>query len=140
MPSALIRVAVMLVLLSPATAYAASGGDEAAIRGIISQQIEAFRHDDGATAFGFAAPSLQTMFGSADRFMDMVRRGYGPVYRPRAVEFGALQDDSGQPVQLVELIGPDGQAYTARYTMEREADGTWRISACELLESRRVGT
>ena len=72
--------------------------------------------------------------------MAMVRRGYGPVYRPRSVEFGALQDESGQIVQLVELIGPDGQAYTARYTMERETDGSWRISACELLESRRVGT
>ncbi len=42
-------------------------------------------------------------------------------------------------MQMVELTGPDGLAYTARYTMEHEADGSWRISGCHLLESRRLG-
>ena len=131
---------VIACLLGPARADSpVSPQDEAAIHAVIASQIEAFRHDDAAGAFGFAAPAIQGAFGSAAGFLDMVRRGYQPVYRPRSVEFAALGEVDGAIVQNVELIGPDGLAYTARYTMEKQADGAWRISACELLQSRRLG-
>ncbi len=113
--------------------------DAAAIHATITAQIEAFRHDDAPGAFGYAAPGIQGMFGSPGPFLDMVRRAYPPVYRPRSVEFAALADEDGAIVQIVELIGPDGLAYTARYTMEHEVDGAWRISGCQLLQSRRLG-
>ena len=71
--------------------------------------------------------------------MEMVRRAYQPVYRPRSVDFTTLSQEDDGIVQSVELIGPDGLAYTARYTMERQADGTWRVSACELTTSKRLG-
>ena len=105
-----------------------SPADQTAIQAVIGSQIDAF-----------ASPDLQHMFGSPARFMDMVQRQYRPVYRPRTMQFGALTEEDGDTVQFVELIGPDGVAYTARYTMERQPDGSWRISACELRESRRVG-
>jgi hypothetical protein len=135
-------ILVALTLLSaPLVARGAvSGSDQAAIHSVITNQIEAFRQDNAAGAFGYATPNLQAQFGSPDRFMSMVRHGYLPVYRPRTVEFGLLSDEDGEVVQLVELIGPDGVAYTARYTMERQADGSWRISGCALLQSQRVGT
>ena len=113
--------------------------DQAAIQATITSQLQAFQHDDAAGAFGYAAPSTQGVFGTPDNFLDMVRRGYPPVYRPHSVEFSALGDVDGQIMQNVELVGPDGLPYTARYTMEREADGSWRIIACELLQSRRLG-
>ncbi len=113
--------------------------DAAAIHSVINRQIEAFGRDDAAAAFKLASPSIQGEFGSADQFLDMVRRSYPPVYRPRSVEFAALGEVDGDVVQNVELIGPDGLAYTARYTMEKQADGSWRVSACELLQSRRLG-
>ena len=118
---------------------AVSSADMTAIHGTITGQLEAFQRDDAAGAFGFAAPSIQQMFGTADHFLDMVRRGYQPVYRPRSYEFGGLGMTDGVVVQNVELIGPDGVAYTARYTLEKQADGLWRISGCELLHSRRLG-
>ena len=34
------------------------------------------------------------------------------------------------------VIGPDGLAYLAYYTMERQADGTWRISGCYLVRAQ----
>ena len=127
-------------LLGAPSAWAdVSGADQTAIQAVISSQIDAFRHDNAGAAFGFATPELQTMFGSPERFMAMVQHGYAPVYRPRSLGFGALSDAGGDVVQFVELVGPDGLAYTARYTMQRQDDGAWRISACELLESRRVG-
>ena len=116
-----------------------SGEDMAAIQRTITSQLQAFQNDDAAGAFGYAAPSTQGIFGTPDNFMDMVRRGYPPVYRPHSVEFSSMGPVDGQIVQNVELTGPDGLPYTARYTMEHEADGSWRIIACELLQSRRLG-
>lgn len=118
---------------------AVSVQDHAAIQSVITGQIEAFRRDDAAGAFGYAAPSTQGIFGTADNFIAMVRRGYPPVYRPHSVEFSATAQQDGAIIQNVELTGPDGLPYTARYTMEHEADGSWRIVACELLQSRRLG-
>ena len=136
----LCALAVLTALLGPVPAFAdPSPADAAAIHTVITSQIDAFRRDDADGAFAFAAPSIQGMFGSPGTFIAMVQKGYPPVYRPRSVDFTALTDEDGEIVQLAELIGPDGLAYTARYTMEHEADGSWRISGCSLLESRRLG-
>ena len=132
--------ALIACLLGPAAASAApSATDEAAIHTVITGQIDAFRRDDADGAFAFAAPGIQGMFGSPGNFLQMVQHGYPPVYHPRSVDFTSLTEEDGVIVQLVELIGPDGLAYTARYTVERQPDGTWRISSCQLLESRRLG-
>jgi hypothetical protein len=106
--------------------------ERAAIRGIIERQIDAFRRDDGVAAFAFATPHIQAMFGTPENFLAMVRRGYAAVYRPRRVEFGELTGNAVNPVQLVHVIGPDGEAVIAAYEMAREA-GAWRINGCVLL-------
>ncbi len=116
-----------------------SPADADAIHTVITSQMDAFRRDDADGAFAYAAPNIQQMFGNPGRFIAMVQKGYPPVYRPRSMDFTALTEENGEIVQLVELIGPDSLAYTARYTMEHEADGSWRISGCSLLESHRLG-
>lgn len=111
--------------------------DRAAIQHVITAQIEAFRHDDGEKAFGFAAPHIRTMFGDATHFLAMVHDAYPPVYRPRSVSFGTLARQDGSLVQKVELVGPDGQGALALYVMEHEPDGNWRIAGCSLVKSER---
>ena len=109
--------------------------ERASIRDVIAHQIEAFQHDDAAGAFAFASPSIQQQMGSPERFLNLVQNLYQPVYRPRATSFGALGVEDGQVVQRVELIGPDGRPALALYSMERQPDGTWRISGCRLTVS-----
>ncbi len=111
--------------------------DRSAIEGVIRAQMDAFRRDDAATAFGFASPTLQGIFETPARFLAMVRSSYQPVYRPRSVAFTVLV---AGPAQRVELIGPDGLGYTATYTMEKQPNGAWRISGCTLVQSKRVET
>lgn len=106
--------------------------DSAAIRTVIDSQIAAFRRDDGAAAFAHAAPAIQQMFGTVDQFMAMVRGGYQPVYRPQAYRFGEISLIGDLIVQKVHIVGPDGRAVTAFYTMEKQPDGTWRIAGCAL--------
>jgi hypothetical protein len=121
----------MLSLALPAAAQM-SPSDQTAIRDVIEGQLEAFRRDDGDAAFGYAAPSIQNMFGSSETFMDMVRQGYRPVYRPRVFEFREIVTLHGMVTQKVHVIGPDGQPVTAFYPMTQQPDGSWRIEGCYL--------
>jgi hypothetical protein len=127
----LLLLTILLALAAPLRAQDAS--DRAAIRDVIEKQMEAFGRDDGETAFGLASPTIRGMFGSADVFMEMVRQGYQPVYRPKSVEFGKLGEVSGRIAQEVHVIGPDGRPVTALYVMTQLPDGSWRIDGCYLL-------
>lgn len=129
-------VLTLLLLVAPAAhAEALNAADRAAFQRIISEQIEAFRVDDGAKAYGYAAPSLHQIFPSAEIFMQMVKRGYQPVYRPQRFTFGETGNDPlGRPSQKVVVVGPDGKTYEALYSMQRQLDGTWLIQGCTLLE------
>lgn len=128
---------VMAGLVSPATAQepALSPADRSAIRQIIEAQVEAFRRDDEEAAFGYASPGIQAMFETPAVFMDMVRQGYQPVYRPRSFVFHEIVMLNGAPTQKAEVVGPDGRAVTAFYPMMRLPDGRWRIDGCYLRRS-----
>lgn len=134
---------VMLGLCGPAMAQelpaGVSPGDRTAIQDVITRQLDAFRHDDATGAYGFAAPNIRQMFPSPDVFMEMVRRGYPPVYRPRQQEFSELALRDGHVVQEVELLGTDGRPVVAVYTMEPDGKGGWLIAGCALIPSVRVG-
>ena len=133
-------MAVCLMLSGPAWAQAAvSADDQAAIRGVITRQIEAFEREDGEAAFAFASPHIQEQFGSPGRFLDMVRRAYPSVYRPRSVDFSELLVGDDTIVQQVELVGPSGEAELALYSMQRDDAGMWRIDGCTLARSARIG-
>lgn len=144
-PPGLIVVIVLLTTLIARAAVAQApvdlpAADRAAIRAVIEGQMAAFRRDDGAAAFGFATPNIQSMFGDPDNFLAMVRRGYAAVYRPRSVESAELVGDAERPVQLVHVVGPDGETAIAAYEMARAAGGPWRINGCVLLPSPRKAT
>lgn len=132
----MIGLLVLVVAAGPGRAETPLAGlseaDRVSIRGVIGQQMRAFQADDAALAFSFATPGLQQMFGTAGRFMAMVRSGYGPVYRAQEVQFLDLIEFQGQPTQRVLVVGADRVALAAYYMMERQADGHWRISGCIL--------
>jgi len=138
---ALVRRSILIaVVLLTGTALARADGsvapaDAAAIQQVIQGQMNAFRVDDWTAAFAYAAPSIQTKFQSPQVFSQMVTQAYQPVYRPRGVEFREVKASEFGPTQEVFVVGPDGLSYLAYYTMERQADGTWRISGCYLVRA-----
>lgn len=123
-----------LVLFVSAAARAQSDADRAAIKQVIASQIMAFRQDDAAAAYSYAAPSIRMMFPSPEVFMEMVRAGYGAVYRPQSFDFGPLDTSDGQLVQPVRLVGPDGQPMVALYVMEQQPGGEWKIAGVYMLK------
>ncbi len=103
---------------------------------VIQAQMAAFKVDDGERAFSYATPDIQRMFGTAERFMRMVRQGYQAVYRPRSVTFLGLEagPDAETVSQRVLVTGPDGNPQMAIYVMEQQADGAWLIDGCFLVD------
>ena len=132
---AIALLSMSLTIVAPATGAAQSGSEREAIVQVIQSQLAAFQADNGTMAFGFASPGIQRMFGTPERFMAMVRTGYAPVYRPRSFEFLGLSASTRGPVQEVLFVGPDGVPVVARYYMERQPDGTWRINGVSLHET-----
>lgn len=126
-----ILLALLLSLWIGGSAVAQSDADRAAVRSTIEEQLKAFLADDGARAYSFAAPSIKRLFPSQDIFMEMVRRGYQPVYRPRDYSFGPLEEAGGHLEQYVDIVDQSGELWTARYTLEL-IDGAWRITGCFL--------
>ena len=105
------------------------------MQAVIQAQLNAFAADDAKRAFSFAAPKVRQVFGSADRFMAMVRSGYPVVYRPTAVSFFKPQAIDGGFVQRVQLTDADGGVWLATYQLERQRDRSWRISGCDVVPS-----
>lgn len=129
---ALITLLVALAAGARAQDADVSPADREAIREIIQSQVDAFRRDDADEAFSYASPEIQHLFGTSEVFMEMVRQGYRPVYRPRVFDFEGIVMLKGQPTQRVRVIGPDGRPVTAFYPMRRLPDGAWRIDGCFL--------
>jgi hypothetical protein len=124
--------ALLTAYLIAASGLAASAEDIGTARSIISAQEQAFARDDAATAYGFAAPGIQSFYRSPDGFMFMVRNSYAPVYRHRSFVFGEVKVLEGKIYQDVQIIDADGAAWDALYTLETQADGNLKISACVL--------
>ena len=126
-------LAALALCCTVATAPAfAQSAPEDAVRAVIGGQIDAFRAGAHETAFGFAAPSIRTMFGSTDRFISMVRSGYGAIYGAKRYDFGRTRVTRDTILQEVLITGPmDGQ-WTAIYTLRRQEDGSWKIAGVQM--------
>jgi hypothetical protein len=104
------------------------------VRQLIDDQLKAFEHRDAERAWKHVAPVLKMQFGTADRFLEMVERGYQPVVAPREVDYGEFVTYEGAPAQWLDLAARDGKSYRALYLLEKQADGTWRTAGCLLFE------
>ncbi|MCV6592833.1 MAG: DUF4864 domain-containing protein [Silicimonas sp.] len=102
------------------------------IEATIDAQIGAFLEDDFARAFTFASPGIQGMFGSAERFGQMVRQGYPMVWRPGEVEFLELRNFRGALWQRVQIRDQAGRVHVLDYQMIETGEG-WRINGVQLL-------
>ena len=95
-------------------------------------ELDAFRKDDGERAFGLATVAIRDVFGTAQKFMEMVRKSYPVVYRPNSVLFETPVLVEGEVVQPVRMTDGEGRGWVALYPMQRQPDGSWRTNGCQL--------
>ncbi len=112
-------------------AYA--GSPDTPAQTAIDGQIRAFLADKDAEAYAFAAPNVRTFFPTVESFMGMVKSGYTPVHRPQDWDFGRVQETkAGSVMQEVLITDMTGKNWAALYTVEKQADGNWKITGVSL--------
>ena len=129
------RFAVITLALVLGMVSGASGGDESKpssdamkekLHGVIRSQLEAFRRDDYAGAYVFAAPGIKSQF-PADAFEKMVRLSYPLIAKSTDATFGLTIDDGKSAVVTVRVVGTEKKAASYQYLLERVGDD-WRIA------------
>jgi hypothetical protein len=118
--------AIAALTLSPA-----ARAQEESIRAVIEAQIEAFEADDFETAFTFASPTIQGMFGTAQNFGAMVKNGYPMVWRPDNLRFLALDERGGLLFQDVIVRDAEGMLHILEYQMQQDGAG-WKINGVSI--------
>ena len=120
-------LAALLIVLG-----SACFAQEKDIQATISNQIEAFGEDDFATAFTYASPSIQMIFGNPQRFEMMVKSGYPMVINPRELNYLPLQDLNGIYFQRVQIRDQSGKLHMLVYQMQQAGD-EWRINGVQFV-------
>jgi hypothetical protein len=126
----LIAASLLTPLAFAAPPRAVSATDAQAVRSVIEAQLAAFAADDAERAFSYAAPGIRAMFGTAERFLSMVREGYPVVHRPASVSFLKPEWIDTKLIQRVQMTDAAGAPWVVVYELERQADKSWRIAAC----------
>ena len=114
------------------------GTHNTGVEATIQQQLDAFGADDVTTAFSFASPTLQGIFGSAQNFGLMVQQGYPMVWRPAAVKYLGLRQGPDGIYQKVAITDQAGALHVLEYQMIPAGDG-WVIGGVQVLQQPEVG-
>ncbi|KYG21801.1 topoisomerase II [Bradyrhizobium sp. AT1] len=130
------RIAAVLVAISLVfSSTAALADDVATAQGVIRAQEQALVRGDAAAAYSHAAPAIKQIFPAPDIFMSMVQNGYAPIYRHKSFDFGESKSEGSWISQRVHIIDANGEAWEALYTLEQQADGSYKITGCSLLKA-----
>lgn len=122
---------LFLYLLAALMLAAPARADEAAIRSVISSQIEAFQADDFVTAFNYASPAIRQIFKTPENFGTMVRQGYPMVWRPAETNFLSVETVDGLLWQNVMIRDQSGGLHILEYQMI-QLENEWKINAVRM--------
>ncbi len=111
--------------------------DNAAIEGIIEEQLQAFTDRDVDAAWQFASPMIQSMFGNSARFGQMVEQGYPMVWDNRDAQFMELSGDGKLVLQKVYIRDAQGAGWVLSYAMLL-TDAGWKINGVSVVPAPEI--
>lgn len=107
-----------------------------ALQAVISKQLDAFRSDNYAAAYGFADDAIKGQF-PLTQFEEMVRIVYPAIAHSSSVSFGLTLDDGDNAVVSARVVGKDQKAFSYQYILH-SSGGTWRIVGVLLAQNRSL--
>ncbi len=130
---------ILALIAMPIAAFGQSASTPAdGIQNAIQGQMNAFSEGDVATAWSYASPTIQSMFGDQERFGAMVESGYPMVWQPGQVSYLELRRHGPWLLQTVQVIDQAGRPHYLGYQMV-QIGGEWRINGVSLLDPPGVG-
>ncbi len=104
--------------------------DRSGIEDTIRGQLRALATHDAAQAFAKLAPSTQHFFGKPDKFLATMSQDLPPMLATRHFTFLGVERVQSSTYQQVLITDSDGKDWLARFQLERERDGDWRVKGC----------
>jgi hypothetical protein len=108
-------------------------GEKEDVRAAINGQFQAFLAEDVPRAFTYASPLIRSMFGSPQKFGEMVQRGYPMVWRPSVIKFLEQKETFQGRTQDVQIYDASGGIHYLRYFLAQTSNG-WKISGVQLMD------
>lgn len=139
------RVSILVGILFALSAFCGNAAaapisdtDAQAIHDVVQSQLDALSEDDAGRAFSLATKHMRSLIGTPDRFLQMIKDQYPAVYRNRLALFSQPERIDGHTMIIVRLTDSENSVWIAIYELMREADGTWKIEGCNLVETTSV--
>lgn len=129
-------LASLFLMASMATAQAQERLPE--VEQTIQNQLDAFLVDDFETAFTYASPNIKQLFGSSERFQEMVKNGFPMVWRPAEVTYLEQRQKGPFRIQNVLIRDANGVPHLLEYTL-LETDQGWQIDGVRPLGNPPLG-
>lgn len=95
------------------------------LHAVIRGQLAAFRKDDFAGAYKFAAAGIREQFPLA-AFESMVKTSYPEIAKSTDAIFGLTLDDGTKAVVNVRVVGAKEESASYQYLLEKDGE-EWRI-------------
>ena len=99
---------------------------------IIDAQLAAFRANDYAKAYTFAASEIKDLFPASD-FEKMVRSAYPIIAHSSAADYGLAFDTGEEAVVNVRVSNAENKSAEYQYLLKKE-DGHWKIGGVSELK------
>ncbi|MFO7748305.1 MAG: DUF4864 domain-containing protein [Orrella sp.] len=125
-------LALLLLLVSGLALAEPTEKTDNPVRAVIQGQLDAFLEDDFDTAFQYAAPNIQILFGHPRRFAQMVVNNYPMVWRPAEVQYLGASRSGPYAFQRVMITDQDNALHLLLYQLV-PINQRWRISGVEIL-------
>jgi len=102
------------------------------IREAIRGQLLALGQRDADRAWSYLAPSTKDYFTDPATFMRALSLHMQPLAAPDRYAFSDMDREATDAIQDVVLADLQGREWLARFTMERQPDGSWGIKTCKV--------
>ncbi len=123
---------------TPPRPEAAAPATDLAMEDVIQRQLDAFNARDVDTAWTYASPMIQGMFGTAGNFGMMVNQGYPMVWDNSNARFVAVREAGGRTFHQVMVQDTNGVLHMLEYAMIATPQG-WKIDGVSLMPRPDVG-
>jgi len=110
------------------------------IRATVRGQIQALASRDAQEAFAYLAPVTKDFFADSNNFLQVLNRQMVPMMHAKRFLMAELEREATDAVQTVVLTGPRNHEWLAKFKVERQPDGSWRVKGCqmELVRGQRI--
>ncbi|HYH71192.1 MAG TPA: DUF4864 domain-containing protein [Methyloceanibacter sp.] len=104
--------------------------DRLAIKDAVRDQLRALATLKAGDAFAQLAPSTQKYFGEPDTFLLQIAENVAPILSTKKFAFIGVGRDETSVFQEVLITDEAGLKWQANFQVQRQPDGSWRVSGC----------